>query len=43
MNDQKDNMLLVFKNNRVVKVELYQAPIIEEEPTGNEEVTNVEE
>lgn len=43
MNDQKDNMLVVFKNNRVVKVNLYQAPIIEKEPTGNEQATNAEE
>jgi len=41
MNDMKDNMLIVFKNNRVAKVELYQAPLIEPEP--DETVTNVEE
>ncbi|MGJ8593661.1 MAG: hypothetical protein ACSHXF_14010 [Aquaticitalea sp.] len=43
MNDQKDNMLIVFKNNRVSKVELYQAPIIEQEPTGSEDTSNAEE
>lgn len=42
MNDKKDNILIVFKNNRVVKVELYQAPLIEETPEG-EPTTNVEE
>ena len=41
MNDQKDNILIVFRNNRVTEVELYQAPIIEPEPEDT--TTNVEE
>jgi hypothetical protein len=41
MNDQKDNILIVFRNNRVAEVELYQAPIIEPEPEDT--TTNVEE
>ena len=43
MNDQKDNMLIVFKNNKVVDVELYQAPILELEPTGSEQNEDAEE
>ena len=43
MNDMKDNMLVIFKNNRVVQVDLYQAPLLEEEPTANEDVVNAEE
>lgn len=41
MNEMKDNMLVVFKNNRVSDVELYKAPLIEPEP--DETATNVEE
>lgn len=41
MNDQKDNILIVFKNNRVAEVELYQAPILE--PVAEENSTNAEE
>lgn len=41
MNDMKDNILIVFKNNRVADVELYQAPIIE--PEAEETAANVEE
>lgn len=29
LNDQKENMLIVFRNNKVVNVELYQAPILD--------------
>ncbi len=39
MNDKKDNMLVIFKNNRAVKVELYQAPLIEETPEGESTAT----
>lgn len=43
MNDKKDNMLVVFKNNRVVDVELYQAPLIEEEPTTDVSTNTIED
>lgn len=36
MNDKKDNILIIFKNNRAVDVELYQEPLIEEEPVATE-------
>lgn len=42
MNDKKDNMLIVFRNNRVVNVNFYQAPLIEEEPTSEASTNNVE-
>ena len=42
MNDQKENMLVVFENNRAVKVELYQSPILEE-TTEDESTANAEE
>lgn len=41
MNDMKDNMLITFKNNRVAKVELYKAPIIE--PKAEDSASNAEE
>jgi hypothetical protein len=41
MNDMKDNILIVFKNNRVADVELYKAPLIEPEPEDT--AANVEE
>ena len=42
MNDKKDNILIVYKHNRVVDVELYQAPLIEE-PNDVDQSVNVEE
>ncbi|HNQ27394.1 MAG TPA: hypothetical protein PKL92_05680 [Aquaticitalea sp.] len=31
LNDQKENMCITFRNNKVVDVQLYQAPILEPE------------
>lgn len=41
MNDQKDNMLITFKNSQVVAVELYKAPLIDKS-AQDEQATNVE-
>ncbi|MEO6348981.1 MAG: hypothetical protein ABIO60_13855, partial [Aquaticitalea sp.] len=41
MNDKKDNILITFKNNKVVAVELYKAPLIDNS-TQDEQATNVE-
>ncbi len=41
MNDMKDNILVVFKHNRVSEVELYKAPLIAPDP--DETAANVED
>ncbi|MEZ4793593.1 MAG: hypothetical protein R2783_09065 [Gelidibacter sp.] len=41
MNDQKDNILITFKNNRVVAVKLYKAPLLDKSKQ-NTQATNAE-